>query len=156
MENQSIVLTCSWCQKITSVSPILTYTTITAEHFICPDCLIPMMPASLTEDEKATGATHKKKENRENPRFNLFTQVRLAIQQSGVQQASALVLNTSNSGLKIETAIAIKKGELISLRLIGENRKFAATGKVVYSSSINDDGMIYYQAGIHLLQILDS
>jgi len=155
MKNQSIVLICSWCQKTASVSSILNYTTITTEYFICPDCLIPMMPASLEETDTTMSATNKGEESRENPRFNLFTQIRLAAQKSGVQQASALVLNTSNSGLKIETKIAVEKNDLISLRLIGENQKFAAMGKVAYSTSINDGDLIYYQAGIQLLQILD-
>jgi len=159
MDKSPLMLTCSWCQFVKEVSPILSYTTVNSEHFICPDCLIPMMSFSLDEQNKSTKAKKNQKqsiENRENPRFDLFTQIQLALHSSGIKQISALVLNTSSSGLKIETTVEIAQHELISLRLVGEVREFAAIGKVVYVTELTSQGIAYFQAGIHLTKILDT
>ncbi len=141
-------LKCNWCQKEHTISDNLQCMEGDPAHYVCPDCLMVTLPyQSAASGNTATLGMEK----RQSERYPIFVPVRIAPQDRGMIVTSALVLDTSESGLRLESKIALREDEDIDLTLLGNKIKFLAAGKVIYSKEVTVEGSPHYQAGIKLL-----
>ena len=125
-------------------------------HYICPDCLIEAVPLPQVKKEtKEINIASEGIERRRSDRFPVFVPIRIAPQKRGVIVTSALILDSSSTGMCIETKIILKRDDQLDLTLQGNNIKFHAVGKVVYSENISVEDVPHYKAGIKLLDVFE-
>ena len=55
----------------------------------------------------------------------------------------------------VQSKISLKEDDYLDLTLQGNNIKFHATGRVVYSENISVEDVSHYKAGIKLLDVFD-
>ncbi len=62
-----------------------------------------------------------------------------------------MILDASKTGLCIETRFTLKNNDTIDMTLSGNDIKFQATGKVVYTDDLSIDDAPQFKSGVKLL-----
>jgi hypothetical protein len=147
-------LICNWCQSTHEISDNLVCMEGDPAHYICPSCLMIAVPLNQKSQKNINVATEGL-EKRNSDRYPVFVPVRVSPQDRGVIVTSALVLDASKTGMCVQSKIHLKANDYLDLTLQGNNIKFHATGKVVYSENISVEDVNHYKAGIKLLDVFD-
>ena len=84
-------------------------------------------------------------------RHPVFGIVRITPKNRGITVTSALILDASRTGLRLETKVYLNEDEEVGLLLNGESNQYQAFGRVVYSQSMNNEAIQFFQTGIRLL-----
>ncbi len=147
-------LVCNWCQSTHEISDNLICMEGDPAHYICPSCLMLVVPLNKKE-KKSINVASEGLERRRSDRYPVFVPVRVSPQERGVIVTSALVLDTSKTDMSIQSKIQLRANDFLDLTLQGNNIKFHATGKVVYSENMSVEDVSHYKAGIKLLDVFD-
>lgn len=152
------IIECSRCQVVEIISERFNYVKDQLAHYYCADCLIEMMPQKV-ESPRLTASNKdglKGVENRVSPRSQVFAPIRLSPVNRGIEVTSALIIDTSMSGVCIVTRLVLHPGEDIIFTIPGAEKNYHAAGQVVYSNPFQEQrSREQYQVGIKLSHIID-
>ena len=150
------IIECSRCGVVGIIPEKLNYVEDQLAHYYCADCLIDMMPEKV---ELSSTEPHKREkgstENRINSRFPVFAPIRLSPINRGIEVTSALIMDTSLSGVRIMTQLVLHPGEDIVFTIMGAEKNYHAAGEVVYSEVFGENSpRQQYQIGIKLDRVI--
>ena len=146
-----MTLECAWCQKeikVASESPFQGYSDAQA---ICADCIIPMLPRSLTSHDSLSPEASE--EQRRSQRVPLISQIYLTSKAKQHQITPALIIDMSDSGMKIKIGPPLERGETITLGFLGRNMIYKAIGEVARVQPAIDKTTPLLEVGIRLTGI---
>jgi hypothetical protein len=147
-------LKCNWCQKTAEISDKLVPKKGDTSDYICSECLVAIMPTSGKKEEIKNHEMNmavEGVEKRRSPRFPVFLPVRIGSQDEGQSVTSAMILDASSTGLKVESEYTLRRNDTLDLTLRGNDITFMATGKVIYTEEIEVEDVSNQKAGIKLL-----
>ena len=139
---------CAWCQKEIAIPDESPFQESPEAHYICTDCLIPMLPKTLlaTSPADTPDATDK----RQSQRMPLISQIYLTSQTKQKQITQALITDISESGMKLKIEPPLERGERITLGFLGRDLIYKAIGEVVRSQAAPDKNTPLLEVGIRL------
>lgn len=142
---------CSWCQKSVEIDKNLPFHDIPGAQCICTDCLIPILPKSLVSgsDLEASDPT----DQRSSQRLPVISQIHLSQGKKRALLTHALILNLSDSGMKLQLDTSIDKGIEVILGFLGSKVAYKAIGLVVRCQLLRQREEPYYELGIRLTGI---
>lgn len=149
------IIECSRCGVVGIIPQKLNYIEDQLAHYYCADCLIEMMPKKVEPTLAPKQVKKGSIEDRVAPRLPVFAPIRLSPINRGIEVTSALIVDTSTSGVKILTQLVLEPGEDIIFTILGADKNYHAAGQVVYSEVINENSSHkQYQIGIKLHKVI--
>ncbi|MDH5560122.1 MAG: PilZ domain-containing protein [Deltaproteobacteria bacterium] len=137
---------CNWCQKEFEHDRVLLTHSNPKAYYICANCLVPFV-MDIRDDEDLEMLPSN--ESRIAPRFPIYSELTISSEKDGKKIDSAIILNISDSGMKLETRLGFEYEEKILLTINGDNVTFQNRGEVVYCQQINTEEPAAYQLGIN-------
>ena len=130
---------CSWCQKGHLVNEDILAGI--DEEFICADCLLPV----ITNEEDAKEGSGKRRAKR----YPFITLMYMATKGEPQNINKVIILNYSDSGIRMRSEVDVVTGEQVNLRIFGKANDYRILGEIVYSKKIVEP---FFDIGIKLIE----
>lgn len=143
---------CAWCNREAQFFD-KTESSANLEHYICSNCLIPLLPKTLVTQKEKSAKDQPPEERRTHERYPVLSKVYLTSSTNTAKIVKILVLDISDTGMKIQIGEQLKADEEITLGFMGEEIVYKALGKVKYLNETQVDQQPVYQFGIQLTGI---
>lgn len=143
---------CEWCNQESDLSAEIEGG-MDESSFICPGCLIPLLPKTLSVGEREQETANEDGERRRAERYPLTSVAYLSSSEGKRKIAKILLLDISDSGMKIQLQEALKENEKITLGFMSDDLIYKAIGIARHLTQVGQDGQTFFQAGIELTGI---
>lgn len=141
---------CAWCQNNISLQLDQHFQANLKTHFICTECLIPLLPRTLNVHKEEFLSGHEK---RGASRFPLISKVYISSKIYKRKATNALILDMSTLGMKIQLDLPLKFNDTFTLGFIGRELVYKAKGLIVHVMEVPESDPPLYEMGIQLHEI---
>lgn len=138
---------CSWCQKAVDISSNQLLEGIPEAQYICSDCLLPLLPKTLTVPSEEYGGVEEK---RTSQRLPLVSQIHVSQGAKKGHLTQALILDISDSGMRLKLVSEISESEKVTLGFLGTEVVYKAEGSVVRLKKNQIEAPDSYEIGVKL------
>ena len=140
---------CAWCSKESQIADTLNGFDST-DRYLCSNCLIDILPKTIV---KMGYQQESNQERRIHERHPLVSDVYLSTQKKKNLITKILLLDISNTGMKIQLKENLNQDEEITLGFLDEEVVYKYICKVRHISGESSEGSDSYQAGIEITGI---
>lgn len=143
---------CAWCSAVSQLAEENEMVT-DVSRYLCPPCLISLLPKTLLMDESSDEAPVLESERRRHERYPVLSNVYLSSRSNRNKVIKILVLDISEAGMKIQIMERLEANEEITLGFMGKQIVYKAIGLVKRMEEVLQDQKTYYRLGIRLTGI---
>jgi len=147
-------LNCTWCQKKADPLSLRRLPEGAESHYLCPDCLIDLLPKTPLTDREIAENPADEGERRRTERFPVYAHAYLTVREiSQPRILGAVILDISTSGMKILLDQPFDVDETIILTFYGEQLIFKAICRIMRCQMQDNTGYPSYEIGTRFIGI---
>lgn len=141
---------CARCQRDIEISGNIFLMQFKTHQYICPDCIISQFPKTFKHDH-----IHPKNntERRHTQRHPLVCQVHLINQDDEKSDNQAIILDVSETGMRLQLTKAQSLWKQITVEFAGQKLVYRLIGEVVRHRFFIRNTQRFYELGIRILSV---